>query len=154
MAVKEVPQRFKTTDGVEFATKAEAERHQAVVDANQQFEKAQRQLALATIESYKTADGQPFEFSLFVDYYLVVEGIGWPSLHTVSFMRSYSLRFKPEEDGVLSFYEEHGRASRYGRVSELYRCPMAAKRALAEAKQRRLETYQADLDSLRAEIGE
>lgn len=61
-SITEVPQQYRTSDGREFANKAEAERHQKLVDAIEAFDKAHDALGFTLAQSQWTADGKPFEF--------------------------------------------------------------------------------------------
>lgn len=69
--VREVAVRYKTTDGREHETKEDAERAQALIDAEHAYEQAKRAFETALGQSVRTADGKPFRFGYLTSWYIV-----------------------------------------------------------------------------------
>lgn len=84
--IREVPVRYKTTDGVEHTTKEAAERRQQLLDAEGEYEKARERYERVLAMSQFTADGEPFRFGV-RDYWHLryVYGEGLPRLERIDF---------------------------------------------------------------------
>lgn len=75
---------FVTTDREEFDNQQDAEAHQAVIDAKQEFVAASDKFIRLLAQSYRTADGELFDFT--ERYYVVDTGFGFlPELKEVTF---------------------------------------------------------------------
>lgn len=152
MGVNEIPQKYRTSDGREFNTKSEAEQYDAILIARDEYKAAQRKLGLLLVQSQKTADGRPFEFGRWGDYYYINPYFNeWPTIETVSF---WGWRFEfAERDGcVLISHERNGRWESY-RIDALYADKDAAERALLDAREARLAERAAEVAELRARLG-
>lgn len=86
MKVKKIPPTYATSDGKEWASEAEALRHQTLLDAHQNFVIAEKQWHYALAESQVTADGVPFQFGIRDYYFVSWWSSGRPSLITVDFI--------------------------------------------------------------------
>jgi hypothetical protein len=154
MGVREIPQTFRTSDGREFTDKGEAERHEALVEAKREYDTARAVLGRRLAETQKTADGRPFEFGVFGDYYFVTEGwSGMPELLTVSFFgNNFSIdEHRIAEVVILQRAQGRDRDSEY-RIADLYRGKAAAERALLEAQEAWLAKKTAEVAELRSRL--
>ena len=79
--MKTIPQKYKTSDGMEFEDIGQAERHEAVVTATADCERAFNVLEKLRGEEVMTADGQPLKWG-WRAYYHVVDRIGGESWYT------------------------------------------------------------------------
>ena len=77
MPVKEVPIAYES-HGQTFPTREAAERHSALIEAREQLESAQRKFQRLLAENAVTADGKPFHFGMYCDYWQVFQP--WNSL--------------------------------------------------------------------------
>jgi hypothetical protein len=153
MAVRSVPEKYVACDGSEFESKVEAERHDTLISAQRQFDNAKDRLRQAIIRTYKTADGLPFDFGLFHDYWYVADGFHWPALSQVSFM-GYQQEYRiseHDESRLLLVEKQNGRDVHYD-VSQLYANRKDALVALLAARKRRLRMYQEDIEAIEKEI--
>jgi len=142
MPVKTIPQKFKASDGTEFKTEADAQRHEAVVIALQKFDEARQQLAFATIKTHKTADGIPFDFDSHRDYYFIQRYQGWPEIRKVGLWGWYNQKFCLDGER-LKVIEGDGQNARTFDVAELYRSEKAAVAVLTEERKKYIEELQA-----------
>lgn len=69
MAVKSKPVVFQTSDHQEFATKKEAEAHEELHLATENYQHAKSRLEKASASTQKTADGHLFTFGGWHSYY-------------------------------------------------------------------------------------
>jgi len=150
MPITKRPQTFEASDGAEFATEAEAKRHQALLDASRDFRSAEKIYHQAIAKTQKTADGRPFEFGVFRDYYLIHWWGDRPRLVTIDFIGRDSIL----EDGKLYLVPGPDKRQAVPRVAveELYVDRLAARKELL----RRLEEWIADvnreIEELMAEV--
>lgn len=146
MAVTATPVKYRASDGASFATQAEAERHDRLVTAQRQFEKAQAALDRALAESQKTADGKLFTF-LHRFYYVHDHFCELPDLREVEFYRP---QVEVDRDGSVILVETIHDQRRAHRISDLYWYKNAAVAAVLAAQDERIKQYQAQADELRA----
>lgn len=131
--VREIQKTFIAADGNEFNSKAQAERHQAKLDAVDAFNAAKLKLAHATVKAAITADGQLFDWDrLMGRHWYIANQWGWPELHSVSLNGWYCQKFDIE--------------------SQLYQDEVAAKKALLAAREAKLAEYRLSIDQLTAEV--
>jgi hypothetical protein len=153
-----VPSKFKASDGREFDTKKEAERHEAVITAVKEYEDAKHRLGRCLAEREKTADGQPFDFAHWGDYFYVTPGYGgMPGLSRVSF---YVWTCTFDVDGLervtIRQHRQVGppyqdRVEEY-RIRDLYADERAARRALLKAQGEWLTERAKEVAELKAEL--
>lgn len=130
---KKLPELFEAKDGVKFKTQAEAERHEAMVDAKQTFQAARRRWTKALTETHKTADGADFVLNGIWDYWYVRQWAGqMPYVVRVSFsLWDCTL----DDSDRAEIWVEEGTGSNRTRqcycVAELYRHHGNANKALA-----------------------
>lgn len=98
MAVTKKKAAFVCRDGEEFATEADAARHEELLDATTNFSEAQRRLNRAATGCQLTADGEPFDVTRWGDYWFLAEWHqGGPALCRVSF--GYGTEFQLDQYG-------------------------------------------------------
>jgi hypothetical protein len=153
MAIEPVPAQFRTSDGMKWDTRREAERHEALIEAQREYEAARRNYGARLAEDQRTADGEPFTFG-WHEYWWLHPGhsLTPPGLRKVTFSE-YGLGFTLDEDR-LCIYSEHGGDRRQYRIGELYWHQYEAKLALLTALTAWLAERQTELKMLRAELGE
>lgn len=153
MAVKKVPQVFRTSDGAEFDNEEQATRHEDLLDRKHKFQIAFERLGDALAETQKTADGSLFEFGVCRDYYAIAPSwVGLPRLRKIWFSYMGENRFEiNEDDEVILIHQENQSRIEY-RISELYRSEKEAKKALLAAQDERLEHLRQEVEELRAEV--
>jgi hypothetical protein len=161
MAVKEKKPTFVASDGAKFATKIEAERHEALTKAKRDFEQAKKRLNAALVESQKTADGQLFDVGRWADYWFVSEfGNEGPQLVRVPFGYGVEFalsdyRYKPGSQLELIVID--GRHSSSGarfihyKVSELYADEKNARLALATVVDKFIQRKREEVKKLRGD---
>jgi len=132
------PIMFKTTDGLVFVDELEARKHEALIEAKDEYETARKRYAGFLFESQKTADNQAFQFGIFHTYWYIAEIFYFPSLISVQFhIRNCEL---DDNDHVVILRHETDNARgfvRY-RISDLYMHKENAEIALLAAQQERL----------------
>lgn len=128
MAVHEVPQQFKTTDGRHFDDKETAERHQKLLDAKEAFAYAQSALGQVMAQTFKTADGKWFKWQAWDYYFPVFFHGGVPHICRVTFIgRNFEI---DGEKLYLQPYPDIG--IKNVEISDLYYSEKAAKVRLLE----------------------
>lgn len=153
MAVEQVPTQYRTSDGKQFKTAGEAERHERLITAQAKYEEAQREFRRAMAETQRTADGRLFEFGMLRDYYCIEWGAaGPPYLRTVSFY-VWDCRVH-EDNGHVYVTERDGKADREHRISSLYASEREAKRELLRLTTKWLAEETEKVAKLRAEVGD
>lgn len=153
MAVKPVPRKFETSDGQEFDTKEEAERHDKLTEAKAEFDTAQRKLLVAFAETCKTADGHAFEFG-WHKYSYIDQFIGWPNLREIEFWRAWDQQFRIDtenDDELILIKSEPDRSSHWltrnyeFRISDLYHDRAEALNALIAKQEEEIERRKMEL---------
>jgi hypothetical protein len=154
MAVKESPRTFRASDGREFSSKRDAERYEMLLQAKRVHDNAKAVLCRALAETQKTADGVPFEFGVFKDYYYIMEWDGFPHLRQVDFVCMHGADdFVLHADGTISLVDTRAEGRRREhRISELYCARQAALKALIDVREKRLAELAADTKKMKAEL--
>lgn len=152
MAVKQVPQIFKTSDSEEFDSQDDAERHEAVLTAKEIFETAAREYGEAMLGEAVTADGERFDLALSCQYYYIAGryGGGMPRLQSTYFYRwncCYDLR------GGLTITQRQSDSWQACPVKELYRHKTNAERALIVAQRERIREFTEQVDEEEKKLG-
>lgn len=144
MAIKQIQQSFRTSDSEEFKTQDDAEKHEAVLTAKENFETAAREYGEAMLDEAVTADGERFELSSMCDYYHInTNYFGMPNIRQVSFYLwncHYDLR-----DGLTISQQLENKYHSFA-VKELYRHEKNAKRALIKAQRERIQEFTEQTD--------
>lgn len=137
--IEEIPIHYRTPDGHEFPTRAEAGRHAAVKAAAEAYDKAHAGLVAALLETQKTADGEPFRLSYYSTFWLVWGHInGGPGVKEITLKRG-AVEFDDNDDARVVVWEQN-RDGSYRRlaypISDLYAHRPSALRAwLAKARE-------------------
>jgi hypothetical protein len=154
--IKHIAPRFKTSDHKEFATEAEAQRHQAVLDTLEALEHAQRAFEIAVAKEQLTADGQPFSWKNNT-YYFVRECYGLGCLPSMGEVRFY-YNTRVHIDRGAGFVEvevpsgdESNRTFRK-RINELYSSRKAALAACLAFQEKHLGWLAEEHGKLRQEV--
>lgn len=130
MGVTKQPEQFKTTDRRTFATEAEAERHQAVLDGLKAYDEAVKNLGRALMAEEKTADGQPWD--LYRTYWYLDQTWGSPTLMEIRFGRWYEQSLSVDDEGDLCIVaHDNLKQPRTFKAKELYALRDKAEVALA-----------------------
>jgi hypothetical protein len=155
MAVKEVPARFKASDGEEFGTKKEAQQHEELIKAREAYEEARRNLGRLLARREKTADGRPFDFSILHDYYYITEGwAGMPELTRVNF-DGWNFRWSECDDRFeIQRQVEHrnGRDWASYNIGELYWFEDNAEKALLAKREEWLKEQAEKVEEFRQRV--
>lgn len=144
MNVRKIDIKWKCVDGSEWPTEDDAKRHQALLEAVNQFAKAKQMLAVRTAESIKTADGKPFRCG---ENYFVIVGNHpdyWPKLRMVMTDQWYSTEFEVTASGRLKVKEYGGTV--FHDVTELYSDRSAALVELKHRRDDRMKEFAAQVD--------
>ena len=132
MAIKTKPQVFETSDGQEFSTAEDAERHEALVTATKAFDEARTGLLRAMADKVRTADGELMDPRRWGDFFYLV---GWGperQVQRVAFYYNTSIAIYDGRVALIPGYDptnRDGRDRRYW-LDELYKHEASAKRAL------------------------
>jgi len=155
--VRAIPQRYQTSDGELHASEAEAARRQALLDAIQQFETAQKRIAHLVAESTQTADGRPFKFGILRNYWRVSNVMGRiPSVEQVEFGYDTEVDFYSDPPELVVMESVRGQFATFQRrtylITELYADRENAEAAALERQiewyRERVETYPALREAL------
>lgn len=150
MAIKQKPRMFVAGDGVEFESKAEAERHDKFIEALRAFNSAKAQLATAAAYCCKTSDGKLFEFGGWHCYwFLVLWGMYGPCLREIKWPWPRDVELDEDNERASITVEENGKRHSYS-INELYADEANAKVALANAIREHIAEKQAELTKLEA----
>ena len=124
---------YECIDGRQFPTQEDADRHEALATAEHDFLEARQRLGVLLAKSQKTADGKPFEFDVYDDYFYVSPGWqGMPHLHTVSFGHE---RFDFDAQDRFQLIVREGEKERRYAIADLYASKDEAERALLTAQE-------------------
>lgn len=153
--IREIPSKFKTSDGREFAADQEeaAKRHQNFLDRNTLFEQAVTALNIAMAGELITADGHPFTFERST-YYYVMEGLNGENVISLSL---WARHCTVETDGQRSYIRDRhawpeDQRARYD-LANLYRDERKANLRVLEIKKQRLGWLQDDIKELAKKLG-
>lgn len=151
MAIQQTAPMYRTTDGQEFASQADAERHEALSTAKRDYENASAVYDRLLAESQFTADGHPFRVSVLHTYYYVTNGLsGAPAVGTVAFFcRNFYLG---SDDEVTITQQEDGKRDRTFWFKQLYARRENAERAQLAEFETWLEERHAECAALRTRL--
>jgi len=153
MAVKEIQPSYGTSDGGEFATREEAEKHEALVEAERAYHEAEQRYARALAENTTTKDGHNFSFAGWGGYYRITLGIH--QMPQIMRLSVYPNDIELQRDGRIQVrYGDPGKNEKPWRIeiNELYRDEANAKKALLEAQEQWIKDQQETVDRLRGEV--
>ena len=80
MAVTEQAVTYRTSDGMEFKDRGEADMHEAILAANRVYAEARQALVDILAKKVRTADGQVLDLRYLYRYYTIDHGVHWPRL--------------------------------------------------------------------------
>ena len=126
-----IPEKYRTSDGLEFDDSVEAKRHEDVHLAYQDFLDAHDKLGKVLACAQKTADGEVFKLDSFKTYWYV--DVGWrgePRMDKVFFL-GYNFRWRAERDDVVLIITSGDEKEEFA-IGELYASKRAAQLALVE----------------------
>lgn len=152
MPVKVQPKQYES-HGKTFDTHKEAQRHDELVAARVALEDAQRKYQRVLAESAVTADGVPFEFGVFHDYYYVAKPWGsLPYVRSFCYLAgAWSVRDSDTPD-VVEIAEDRDGKREYTPITELYADKEKAVAALLVAQGEWLEDQRRQIDELAAKV--
>lgn len=150
--IKKTEVKFRTTDGSEFDTEKEAEKHEELYQANEAYDTARRRLGKLLAETQKTADGKAFEFGIYRDYYFVTPGYwSWPALQQIPYL-GWSWQWDNSGDKFTIFTDHpDGKRLRF-EIGNLYADKRLAEKALLEAREKRIAELHEEMEQMRAQI--
>lgn len=129
---------FKTSDGRKFSDKREAEKHDALILARQEYKDALRKMNRLIAETTRTADEHLFELVGFHTFYFVAHG--WnskPVLTEVPYI-GYNWNLQERHDAVVIVVDRDGSSQTRQRyeypIGDLYYEKSKALRALVQAQ--------------------
>ena len=149
MAVKAIKKsvKYRSTDGNEYDTKEEAERHDALWNARNEFDNARKKFGKLLAETQTTGDGEAFEFGWRSYWYVTPTWGGFPELRTIRFSE-YQFDFD-DSDVFQIFNIEDGNRKRYA-ISDLYVSKHKARAALIAAQEERVRFFRETIDEHKA----
>jgi hypothetical protein len=154
MAIQAVPQKFRASDGREFVTQREAERHERLITAETSYRDSRRAFGRALAQTQKTADGALFDFDRWT-YIALLRPFGQlPRLREVRFY-GFAFDFDDRDDCFTIMQDEGEGQHRYRasyRIDELYTAQAAADVALLAAQEEWLAEQTEQVASLRRAI--
>ena len=118
---------YKADDGAEFATEAEAIRHDKITEAHRDFERSRKKYGKLLLETQKTADGVAFDLDRWSEYWAVLNTFRTiPDIRPIRFSK-YNFDFHYDDDDVLYIvHKEDGQNPRRFKINELYSTREAA----------------------------
>lgn len=148
---KKLPTRYEASDGQEFDTEAEAERHSEFVDAKRKYENAKLCYMKVVCEREKTADGEPFNFTMMHDYFIIRDYVGSiPHLERVSF---YLHNCTIEDDRQrLEIIQTTGDRRQCYPICQLYYREREANRELVKIRRKRLAEMMQETDEMEKKL--
>lgn len=118
--MKEIEKRYRTADGREFDDPRLAKRHEAMVEARQRLEEAQRHFRKVFAETLVTADREPFDFGKWKYHLIRNRLLGIPDVYSVTFDRwRFEYRAENGKTVLLAWNEKERKYIPYP-INELY----------------------------------
>lgn len=150
MAVTKKPEVFRTSDGREFADGEDAERHETLIAAVNEFEKSRENLLCAMAHTNRTADGELMDPTQWGTYYQVLAWAHDPHVTEVSFYYSTEIQLDGDRLYLVTPWLGKDRDSKRYLISELYAHKTNADRALRVLLEERAVALQKRIESLPA----
>lgn len=147
--------KFKTTDGREFDDEKEAQKHDELILAREQYDASLRRLNRLIAETTRTADGYLFEFGLWTSYHYVTPGyFQMPVLGEVHYIGwNWDLNEHDDSVEIVTRGGNDNRRSEY-KISNLYREKSKALAALVKAQQEWLAERQSEVEETAAKVAQ
>lgn len=152
MAVKQET-KFKSSDGREFESEVEAQRHDELIIAREEYNRALARMNQLIVKTTHTADGYLCELGIFRDYWYVTPGWhGVPDIRKVPYL-GWNWHLNYHNDEVVIVHRESGRdrTDEYA-INTLYREKKNALAALVEAQKAWLQERQQEIEETAAKI--
>lgn len=146
---------FKSSDGREFDNAVEAQRHDELIVARQEYEQALARMNSLIVKTTRTADGYLCELGIFIDYWYVSPGwSGMPNLHKVPYL-GWNWHLSYHGDEVVIVHRESGRerSDEYA-IKDLYRSKKEALAALVKAQEKWLTERQEEVAEITAKVAQ
>lgn len=144
--------KFITSDGCEFDTEDGAERHEELVAARDEYERARLAFGRALARTQTTADGHPFDLGIWAKYWRVRPGwAGVPDLERMNWMWGGKFDFCQRGDELV-LIEKGAVPPREVPINEIYATRREADKALLIATEEWIAERQQDLALLREEL--
>lgn len=155
MPVIETPVTYRTSDKREFLDKADADRHELLIEARTAYQNAREVFGRLLSDQQLTADGERFDYERWRDYYWITPGWnGRPELEAVSFGYGTQFDFEDHTDAP-EITLKRGAAkndTRTYRISDLYSSQTKAEAALLIAAETWLAEQREAVDRLREKV--
>lgn len=151
MGIKKKPSVYEASDGTEFETQAEAERYQALTDAERQYRNASAAYGQMLAETQKTRDGVAFQFGLFQDYWYPIHWGGKPCVIRIGFIGRETY-LEGDKLYLIPYQGDQGRNVKRVEVSEVFASETAAKAQLVEELEKYVASLQQEIAVLRGTI--
>jgi len=152
MPVKSKPQAYACSDGEEFPTKKEAELHEELIEAVNNFRLAKERLGRATAATVKTADGDLFDFHRWNTYWFVSKhGAFGPAMRQVQFGYGTGVNLGGGDNARVELVLTEGDRHIYFAIAEIYSREENARKALAQAIREHITTKEEELAELAKE---
>lgn len=140
---------WEASDGRTFDNEEEAERYEALIEIRDTYKRARKDYARTLAKTFKTADGQPFNFSQWSYYWVTPWHYHMPRVQKVEIWKpDFDIPENHPEEGtfICGFNGANGkRETRPINISELYASQSAASSACLVAARERLVELQENL---------
>lgn len=149
MTIETKPQVYITSDGREFTNVDDAERHESLVIATNEFEAARKNLLHAMAHTKHTADGQLMDPTRWGTYYIVREWAIDPHVAEVSFY--YDTQIELDGDRIYLVeprWSGKDRGPQRYAIDDLYASKKKAECALRVTLEERAAKLQKRIESL------
>lgn len=140
MPIKEIPKSYRASDGEEFGTKQEAERHELFITKRTALEQAQREFDKALAQTHKLGDGSIFTSVWGKYWYLTDPLYHMPELVQIT-LNGRSDKFEEMPNGkmrvgVTRYSEQQGDRVDWFEFDRLFKDEAKGRVALLAARER------------------
>jgi len=141
---------YKSADGKEFPTEAEADRHDAILKAKDEYETARRKLGMLLLANEQTADGMQIEIGEKTLYCVIGQHYAPVAQECHFYWNSWDWQLDHKDRVELRFRLTQGKDERLVTVklSDLYAKRDNARQAVLEAKRQIIKDKQDELAEL------
>lgn len=151
--VKKIKAVYRASDGAKFETEAEAEAHEAVVNALEEYTEAKVRFTRAILKTQKTADGHPFDLSRTSVFYIIKSWPYFPHIERVS-IYPYNVTVDERDVGTVidGRWEDYKWKTTEYRIADLYQNEQVALRALLEMQEKEMAIHRKTVEETKAKI--
>lgn len=138
--------KFTSSDGREFDNEVEAQRHDELIVAREEYNNALAKMNSLIVKTTRTADGYLCELGIFKDYWYISPGWhGLPDIRKVPYL-GWNWHLSHHNDQVVIVHRESGRdrTDEYA-IADLYADKKNALAALVEAQKQWLTERQEEV---------